>query len=106
MSGASDFKGEVKADAVEIDLSGASDMNVRGSANNLKVEASGASNLKGYDFTADNCLISASGASNVKLTANKVINAEASGASNVYYKGSGQEGKIKSSGASSITKKG
>ena len=106
MSGASDFKGEVKAGSLQIQLSGASDANLLGSAANLKVEASGASHLKGYDFLADNCLIEASGASDVQLTANKVINVEASGASNVFYKGGGQEGKIKSSGASSVSRKG
>lgn len=106
LSGASDFKGEVKAGSLMINISGASDMNLTGAATDLKVQASGASHLKGFDFVADNCLIDASGASDVKLTANKVINAEASGASNVYYRGSGQEGKIRSSGASSISRKG
>jgi len=106
LSGASDFKGEIKAGSLMINISGASDVNLTGTATDLKVEANGASHLKGYDFAADNCLISASGASDVKLTANKVINAEASGASNIYYKGGGQEGKIRSSGASSVARKG
>ena len=106
MSGASDFKGDVKAVSLLIELSGASDINLTGRTTDLKVRASGASHFKGYDLMADNCSIDASGASDVKLTANKSISAEASGASDVYYKGAGKEGKIRSSGASSISKRG
>jgi hypothetical protein len=106
MSGASDLVGKIKTESLQIELSGASDANLKGSATNLKVDASGASHLKGYDLIADNCLVDASGASDIKLTVSKVINVEASGASNVYYKGTGQEGKIKSTGASSVSRKG
>ncbi len=105
MSGASDFKGEIEAEALDVRLNGASDMKIKGSANDLKVEASGASTFKGYDFVAANSSINASGASTVKLTSGKLLNAEASGASSISYKGPGQPGKIKSSGASSITRK-
>jgi len=106
MSGASDLKGQIKAASLQIKLSGASDAYLNGSAADLKVEASGASNLKGYEFVADNCEVHASGASDVELTANKAISAEASGASNVYYKGTGKEGEIRSSGASAVSKRG
>lgn len=106
MSGASDLKGMVTVSSLDVQLSGASDATLKGSAANLKVDASGASHLKGYDFTADNCLIDASGASDVNVTANKVINAHASGASDVYYRGAGQEGSVHSSGASTVARKG
>jgi hypothetical protein len=106
MSGASDMKGEIKASSLQIKLSGASDAKLSGSAEELKVEASGASHLKGYEFMAENGQVHASGASDVELTANKAISAEASGASSVHYKGTGKEGEIRSSGASSVSKRG
>jgi hypothetical protein len=105
LSGASDFKGQVNAGSLKFDLSGASDVVVSGKAGNLSIGASGASHFKGYDLVADNCRIDASGASDIKITVNKVLNAEASGATNIDYKGTGMIGDIRTSGASNIRKR-
>jgi hypothetical protein len=105
LSGASDFKGHVNTSSLKFDLSGASDVVVSGKAGDLSIEASGASHFKGYELTADNCRIDASGASDIKITVNKVLNAEASGATNIDYKGSGMIGDIRTSGASNIRKR-
>ena len=106
MSGASDFNGAIDVHSLRVDLSGASDMNVKGSATTLKIDVSGASDFKGFDFEADNCSASASGASDIKITVNKELSAQASGASGVHYKGSGVIRDIKTNGASSVSKKG
>jgi hypothetical protein len=106
LSGASDFTGAVKANSVFVDVSGASDVAITGSAGNVNIKASGASRVKAFDFSADNCLVEASGASDIKITVNKVLKAEASGATNIYYKGTGQVTDVRSSGASTISKKG
>jgi hypothetical protein len=106
LNGASDFKGAIKATSVFVDLSGASDVYITGSAGNVNIKASGASRVKAYDFAVDNCLVDASGASDIMITVNKVLKAEASGATNIYYKGTGQVTEVRSSGASSISKKG
>lgn len=105
LSGASDFRGNVKVNALKIDLSGASDVVINGAANSLSIDASGASHFKGYDLVAENCRIDASGASDIKITVNKVLNADASGATNIDYKGNGMIGEIKTSGASNIRKR-
>jgi len=106
LSGASDWKvGEVNANKLTIDLSGASDMTVTGSAKDLKIDASGASGFKSWDFAADNCRVEASGASSINFTVNKELNAHATGASSIHYKGEGVIKEIKTSGASSISKK-
>lgn len=105
LSGASDFDGAIQANAVAVDLSGASDMTVSGSATSLKIEVSGASEFKGYDFQADNCSADASGASDIRITVNKELNAHASGASGVHYKGEGVIRTLKTGGASSVNKK-
>jgi hypothetical protein len=105
LSGASDFKGEVQAGSLKFDLSGASDVVVKGKATDVSIDASGASHFKGYDLEAENCRIDASGASDIRITVNKVLNAEASGATNIDYKGTGMIGDIRTSGASNIRKK-
>jgi len=105
LSGASDFKGTVRTGNLKIDLSGASDVVIKGSTANLSIDASGASHLKGFDLAADNCRVDASGATDIKVTVNKVLNAEASGATNIDYMGTGMIGEIRSSGASNIRKR-
>lgn len=107
LSGASDFKGSITANELVVELSGASDMQLSGSkVTTLKVEANGASDFKGYDLVADNCSANASGASDIKVTVNNELNASASGASGIYYKGQGKIRDLKSSGASSVSRKG
>jgi len=105
LSGASDFKGSVTVSTLTMDLSGASDVNINGTASVVNIESSGASDIKGYDLVTDVCTAKASGASDVNITVNKELNAHASGASEIHYKGSGVIKEIESSGASSIKKK-
>jgi len=106
LSGASDWKsGELKTDKLSVNISGASDMTVTGSSTDLKIDASGASSFKSWDFATDNCRVQASGASSVSFTVNKELNAHASGASSIHYKGEGVIKEIKTSGASNISKK-
>ncbi len=104
-SGASDLKGKVNAKNLKVDLSGASDITLSGNAANLKIETSGASDFKGYDLITNYCEAKASGASSVFITVNKELNANASGASDVKFKGEGLIRNIKTSGASSVTRK-
>lgn len=106
MGGASDFKGTVEANVLDVNLSGASDAVVQGKVTLLKVDANGASDFKGYDLMADNCNVEASGASDIKVTVNKELNARASGASGVHYKGDGVIRDLRTSGASNVSKRG
>lgn len=105
LSGASDFKGEVKLDSLNMDLSGASDVHIKGTATAVVIESSGASDVKGYDLVAETCTASASGASDVNITVNKELNAHASGASDIYYRGDAVIRNIHTSGASNVGKK-
>lgn len=106
LSGASDFKGAVSVTSLDMDLSGASDVKINGTATNLNIESSGASDVKGYDLVTDICSAKASGASDINITVNKELSAHASGASNIYYHGSGVMKDVQSNGASSVGKKG
>ena len=105
LSGSSDFKGSVKVNELSMDQSGSSDAAISGHANNLSVHLSGASDIKGYDLAVDNCTVHASGSSDLNITVNKELSVQASGSSDVYYKGSGIIKDVHSSGSSSVSKK-
>ena len=102
MSGASDMKGKIEVTNLDVDISGASDMTISGKATQFKIDASGASNFKGENFTVDYCTADASGASDVKITVNKELSANVSGASDLRYKGEGLIRDIRTSGAGSV----
>jgi len=105
LSGASDMKGKIDAKTLKVDISGASSASISGNAATLAIEASGASDFKGYDLVTNYCDAKASGASSVNITVNKELNADASGASSVRFKGEGMIRDIKTSGASNVTRK-
>jgi hypothetical protein len=105
LSGASDFKGRIKVSSLKLELSGASDVSIEGTATVITIESSGASDVKGFGLVTDICTAKVSGASDVNITVNKELNAHASGASEIYYKGDGVIKEMHSSGASSIAKR-
>ena len=106
LSGASKLKGNmVIAGTLNADLNGASDAIISGSASDVTIEASGASDMRAYEFTTTVCNVKASGASDVQITVDKELSVKASGASSVYYKGTALIKDIKTSGASSISRK-
>ncbi len=105
-SGASDLEGKlVVSSRLEVHLSGASDIEISGSANEVSIDANGASDVKAFNFTTANCTVDASGASSVRITVDKELSAKLSGASSVQYKGTAMIKDIKTSGASSISRK-
>lgn len=106
MSGASDFKGAVNVTTLTMELSGASDAKISGTASNVTIESSGASDVKGYDLVTENCTAKATGASDINITVNKELNVHASGASDVFYKGTCVIRDLHSSGASTVAKRG
>jgi hypothetical protein len=105
LSGASDIKGKIDTKKLTVNLSGASDMTITGNAATVNIEVSGASDFKGFDLVTNYCDAKASGASSVNITVNKELNANASGASSVRFKGEGLIRDIKTSGASNVTRK-
>ena len=106
LSGASDMEGKlVVSGQLDVRLSGASDMKISGSARQTTIDLNGASDVKAYDYSTGVCKIEASGASSVRITVDKELSASLSGASSVSYKGSAVIRDIKTSGASSISRK-
>jgi hypothetical protein len=105
LSGASDLKGKIEAKKLRFVISGASDATISGNAADLSIDASGASDFKGFEMVTNYCTAEASGASSVNITVNKELNAKASGASSVRFKGEGLIRDIKTSGSSDVTRK-
>ena len=104
ISGGSDFDGKVAIGSnLAISASGGSDVNISGSAKEVTIDASGGSDFDGYDLATDNCDIQASGGSDINITVNRELSAEASGASDVSWKGSATIKKAKASGAGSVS---
>lgn len=105
LSGASDIQGNISFENVDLNMSGASIVKVNGRVSNIKISSSGASDVKNYDLITDNCIADISGASDIKITVNKSLNAKASGASSLYYKGNPEKKDVSSNGASSISQR-
>ncbi len=105
LSGASDVKGKINFENLDLNLSGASTLKVYGNVTNLKINASGASDVKNYELVADNCVADISGASDIKITVNKSLNARASGASSLNYKGNPDKKDVTATGASSVSQR-
>lgn len=106
ISGGSDFEGKIEATDLSINASGGSDVNIAGSAKTLDLDLSGGSDLDGFELVTDICNLEASGGSDVNITVNKELKANASGSSDVSYKGNGTIKEIRSTGSSSIKKAG
>jgi hypothetical protein len=102
ISGASDIKGPVKVNSLKVGASGASNISLSGTATETDFNISGACSIKSLDLVTDNCAVVASGASSIKLTINKSLKANISGASDIRYKGTVSMFNTKTSGASSI----
>jgi len=100
VSGGSDFDGKVETGELNIQASGGSDVRISGKADRLIIDASGGSDFKGYDLASDICNVEASGGSDIQVTVNKELSANASGGSDVYYKGTGLIRDLKTSGSS------
>jgi hypothetical protein len=104
-SGASDYKGRLEANKLFLEVSGASDVQLEGKANELVAKVSGASDVDAYKLETSSCDVSASGASSFKITVQERFTAQASGSSDVYFKGAASKTTINSSGSSSIVRK-
>lgn len=104
LSGASNLKGQITTNELNVKLSGASDVRLTGNAKLANFECSGASDVKSYGLVIDDCNVKASGASDINITVTKNISANASGASNIFYKGDAAIKNQQSSGASSFAK--
>jgi len=102
LSGASKLRASFKVELLMMDLSGACKANMQGNVVQLNIECSGASDVNGYKLEAEKANVNASGASDIMITVTKELNAEASGASHIYYKGNATVTNVREGGVSKI----
>lgn len=102
ISGASQATFDINAKNLALDCSGASGITIVGDGQKLSADVSGASSINAYDFKVSTANIDASGASGAKVYVTSKIVAEASGASNVRYKGGATNVVANTSGAGSV----
>ena len=102
MSGSSDFRGKIEAKESSFDCKGSSDCIISGSSDICNISMSGSSDFKGYDFVVNKLICKAEGSSDIQITCNEEISVNASGSSDVYYRGSAKVIEKKLSGSSDL----
>jgi hypothetical protein len=105
VSGGSDFQGKVQVKSLAVIQSGGSDIKISGAVNSVNITSSGGSDFKGYDLLAETCTVQATGGSDVEISVNKELNANASGGSDISYKGNAIIREKKTSSSSSVSRK-
>ncbi|WP_162141777.1 head GIN domain-containing protein [Daejeonella oryzae] len=87
LSGANNSKLSLDVKDLNIEISGAVNLNLSGKADLVDIESSGASNLKAYELITQNLRAKTSGVSNIFISAEKTLEVDASGLSNITYDG-------------------
>lgn len=101
-SGATDITTELSMDDLDIDVSGASNFTLVGSGETIDLDVSGASYFNGKDYRVENLDADVSGASNATVWVTEILEATASGASDIDYYGNPTDFELDASGASDI----
>lgn len=87
VSGACDLKGEIYTELLHMDVTGAADVNLSGKARKFKGEFSGAGNYKGFGLITDTCILDVTGAADAQVHVLNYLKVDASGATDVEYRG-------------------
>lgn len=104
-SGASQVHGDIEAVDIDLNASGASTIFLAGTASNVRAVASGASTIDLTELAAIDAQTDASGASTVIVNVEGILDADASGGSNVFYLGSPEMGNIDTSGGAEVSQR-
>ncbi len=87
LSGASVAKFDIKAPGVNAEASGASTIALNGETKDLSIDGSGASHFECFGLLAENTSVGLSGACSAEVYGSVKLDVEASGASDVRYRG-------------------
>ena len=105
LSGGSSLQGEVEAGDASFAAAGDSNVTLSGSGQNVTVVAEGGSTVDLSKFSSTDSNVNAGGSSDVTVNTSGRLDADASGASHVYYLGDPTLGEIDTSGESSVEPK-
>lgn len=95
----------VRTQNLKVDIAGASTTSFRGTTEVLELDASGACKIDANQLKADEVTIETSGVTKADVYAVSTLRADASGASNISYRGNPGNTTIDASGASKINRK-
>ena len=95
---------EVDVEELDIDVSSAANLKITGKAGSQNVHVSSSGSYYAYDLNSEVAIVSASSAGNAKVMASKKIEADASSAGSIRYKGNPEKVNIHS-GSGGSTKK-
>lgn len=101
-SGGADMELQIKVKDLNIDISGGADVDLSGTADKVNINASGGSDISAYGLTIQDAIVNASGGADVNITVERSLNANASGAADVFYKGKVKDVKSNKSGGADI----
>ena len=88
LTGASEAKLDVKAPRINAEMTGASTVTLSGETKDLNIGGAGASGVNGFDLKTENTTLDISGACSAEIFASVKLDVQATGASEVKYKGS------------------
>ena len=101
-SGGSDIYLTVQVNSLNIESSGGADIHLSGNAQRIEARTSGGSDLKAADLTVKEAVLQSSGGSDIRITVTEALTANASGGSDIYYKGNPEIIKANSSGGGDV----
>lgn len=101
-SGGSDVELNIVCKDITISASGGSDLDLKGSATNMDLNISGGSDVDAEHFSVDYAKVHASGGSDAEILVNKALEADASGGSDVRFRGDAAYKKTSSSRSGSV----
>jgi len=103
VSSAGDLFLEVEADAIDIEVSSSGEATLSGSADRLDLEVSSAGDLDAAELIVAYCDAEVSSAGDAYVNVTEELNAEASSAGHIRYKGDPKRKNIDSSSAGSVS---
>ena len=102
-AGASDMNiDNLECNFIEVKASGASDIDLKGKASKGEFSAAGSCDIDAYKFIVAELECSASGSSDLNIHATEYLKAQASGSSDISYKGNPKKEETRSSGSSDV----
>ncbi len=103
-SGGSDIDLNVNTKELKIVSSGGSDIDLKGVATNLSVTSSGGSDIDALELTAEYAKVTGSGGSDINVHVTRALEANASGGSDIHYKGDASVRKTSSNKSGDVRK--
>ncbi len=102
-SGGADLDLNIVCKDIIISSSGGSDINLKGSAENMILNTSGGSDVDAFEFKVNYAQVNTSGGSDANVYVNKGLTANATGGSDIHYKGNAALKKVSNSKSADIT---